>query len=99
MWSCSGNMPGQDHINIIIILSVQVICQYITQVICQNITVLNITTETYMNYNKYTYLPAFGICLHLAGIMFYDFYFYLVIIMFIILPCIKITLELDKDSD
>ena len=48
----------------------------------------------------YTYLPAVRIFLHLAGIMFYDFYFYLVIyIMFITLPCIKITLELDKDFD
>ena len=40
-------LPGQDHINIIIILSVQVICQNITY-----ITVPNITTETYTKYNN-----------------------------------------------
>jgi len=41
-----GILPGQDHINIIIILSL------IVQVICQNITVPNITTETYTKYNN-----------------------------------------------
>ena len=47
-----GILPGQDHINIIIILSV------IVQVICQNITVPNITTESYTKYNNGDYYSS-----------------------------------------